>query len=75
MTAESLDAFITRMPKAELHIHLEGSVRPATLLALARRNGIALPTANEAELRDFYRFRDFDHFLIVYGLICDCIQT
>jgi len=75
MAAASLDAFITRMPKAELHIHLEGSVRPATLLALARRNGIALPATNEAELRDFYRFRDFDHFLAVYDLICTCIQT
>ncbi|MHB8644577.1 MAG: adenosine deaminase [Thermomicrobiales bacterium] len=75
MTAESLDTFIARMPKAELHIHLEGSVRPATLLALARRNGIALPAANAAELRDFYRFRDFNHFLAVYDLICTCIQT
>lgn len=69
------DAAIARMPKAELHIHLEGSVRPATLLALARRNGVALPAANEVELRDFYRFRDFDHFLAVYDLICDCVQT
>jgi adenosine deaminase len=58
-----------------LHIHLEGSVRPATLLALAARNGIALPFANEAALRDFYRFRDFDHFLAVYDLICDTIHT
>lgn len=75
MAAESLDMFIVRMPKAELHIHLEGSVRPATLLTLARRNGIALPATNEAELHDFYRFRDFDHFLTVYDLICDCIHT
>ncbi len=75
MAAASLDALIARMPKAELHIHLEGSVRPATLLALAERNGIALPATNEAELRDFYRFRDFDHFLTVYDLICTCIRT
>jgi adenosine deaminase len=75
MAAAPLDAFLARMPKAELHIHLEGSVRPATLLALAARNGIALPFADEAELRDFYRFRDFDHFLAVYDLICDTIHT
>ncbi len=75
MAAEPLDAFIAWMPKAELHVHLEGSVRPATLLALARRNGIALPAIDEAGLRDFYRFRDFDHFLAVYDLICTCIQT
>jgi adenosine deaminase len=75
MAAAPLDAFLARMPKAELHIHLEGSVRPATLLALAARNGIALPFADETELRDFYRFRDFDHFLAVYDLICDTIHT
>jgi len=75
MAIASLDALIARMPKAELHIHLEGSVRPATLLALARRNGVALPAMNEAELRDFYRFRDFDHFLAVYDLICASIRT
>lgn len=73
--APDLDAFIARMPKAELHVHLEGSVRPATLLALARRNGIALPVRDEAELRAYYRFRDFDHFLQVYDLICDSVHT
>jgi adenosine deaminase len=73
--APSLGSFIARMPKAELHIHLEGSVRPATLLALARRNGMALPFRDEAELRDYYRFRDFEHFLAVYDLICDSIHT
>jgi adenosine deaminase len=71
----ALDAFITRMPKAELHVHLEGSVRPATLLALARRNGIALPFRDEAGMREYYRFRDFDHFLQVYDLICDSVHT
>lgn len=75
MAAETLGAFLARMPKAELHIHLEGSVRPATLLALAKRNGIALPFADEAGLREFYRFRDFAHFLAVYDLICDAIHT
>lgn len=75
MATEPLDTLIARMPKAELHIHLEGSVRPPTLLTLARRNTIALPFADEAGLRDFYRFRDFDHFLTVYDLICDCIHT
>lgn len=75
IAAESLDGFIARMPKAELHIHLEGSVRPATLLALARRNGVALPVASEAAVRDFYRFRDFNHFLTIYDLICESIRA
>ena len=67
--------WIARIPKAELHIHLEGSVRPATLLALAKRNGVALPAASEDALRAYYQFRDFNHFLAVYDLICDAIQT
>lgn len=70
-----LAAFIARVPKAELHVHLEGSVRPATLRALARRHGVVLPAAIETALRESYRFRDFDHFLAVYDLICDCIRT
>jgi aminodeoxyfutalosine deaminase len=70
-----LEALARRMPKAELHIHLEGSVRPATLLELARRNGVALPAENEAGLRDFFRFRDFPHFIEVYIAVCTCLRT
>src|SRR5829696_3778640 len=54
-----LETFIRRMPKAEIHVHLEGSVRPATLLELARRNGVQPPAGDEAGLREFFRFRDF----------------
>ncbi len=72
---DDFDAFIRQMPKVDLHIHLEGSVRPATLLALAHRNGVALPATDEAGLRAWYRFRDFDHFAAIYDLICDCIYT
>ena len=39
----SLHDFIRDMPKVELHVHLEGSIRPSTLLVLAERNGITLP--------------------------------
>lgn len=70
-----LDAFIRQMPKAELHVHLEGSAQPATLLALARRNGVALPFADEAAVRAWYRFRDFNHFIAIYDTICECIHT
>ncbi len=66
---------IARMPKVELHVHLEGSARPETLLVLARRNGIALPATDVAGLRAWYRFRDFPHFITVYDVICDCIVT
>ncbi len=70
-----LDAFIQRMPKAEIHVHLEGSVRPATLLELARRNGVQPPANDEAGLREFFRFRDFPHFIEVYIAVCSCLRT
>lgn len=70
-----LDAYIRAMPKVELHVHLEGSIQPATLLQLARRNGVALPAASEDELRRWYTFRDFAHFVEIYVAISRCIRT
>jgi aminodeoxyfutalosine deaminase len=64
--AMSLDRFLLRMPKVELHVHLEGAMRPSVLLELARRNGVALPAGDEAGLKRWFRFRDFDHFVEVY---------
>ncbi len=65
-----LTAFVDALPKVELHVHLEGSIAPATLLALARSQpDSALPRSEEG-LRELYRFRDFAHFLEVYLLIC-----
>src|ERR671935_115284 len=61
-------------PKIELHVHLEGTVRPATLLALARKNGSELPGQTEAELADLYRFRDFDHFIEVWILTTNALR-
>jgi aminodeoxyfutalosine deaminase len=67
--------FARHMPKVELHIHLEGSIRPATLLKLAERNDFELPAQDVDGLRDFYRFRDFAHFIEVYVTITRCLQT
>jgi aminodeoxyfutalosine deaminase len=67
--------FARRMPKVELHVHLEGSIRPATLLQLSQRNGVRLPAQDVEGLRDFYRFRDFAHFVDVYVTITGCLRT
>ena len=50
-------------PKIELHVHLEGAVSPELLFAAARRNGCSLPFDSVEALRDYMRFRDFDHFI------------
>lgn len=68
-------ALIERLPKAELHVHLEGTVRPETLLELGRRHGIAYPFQNATAARDWYRFRDFPHFIEVFMAVCDALLT
>jgi adenosine deaminase len=71
----NLHEFARRMPKVELHVHLEGSIRPATLLRLAERNSIKLPVRDVDELQGFYRFRDFAHFVEIYETIINCLRT
>jgi aminodeoxyfutalosine deaminase len=67
--------FIHRMPKVELHVHLEGSIQPATLLLLAERNQVSLPAHTIKELYEWYQFTDFAHFVEIYFAICNCIRT
>lgn len=71
----TLQSYIQAMPKVELHVHLEGSIRPSTLLVLAERNGVDLPARDVAGLRAFYRFTDFGHFLEVYFAVSGCLKT
>ena len=71
----NLHEFARCMPKVELHVHLEGSIRPATLLQLAQRNSVSLPAQDVEELKDFYRFRDFSHFIEVYSAITGCLRA
>lgn len=71
----SLITFIEAMPKVELHVHLEGSIRPETLLTLARHNNVPLPATTIAELQQWYTFTDFPHFVEVYKTLSRCIQT
>jgi aminodeoxyfutalosine deaminase len=63
------------VPKIELHVHLEGSIRPATLLDIAVRNGEKLPADTIEGLREFYRFRDFKHFIEVWIATTNCLRT
>ena len=58
--------FIEGMPKAELHVHVEGTLEPELRLELARRNGIALPHGSVEEMRTAYDFDDLPSFLDVY---------
>ena len=75
MNNTPLRQFIRLMPKVELHVHLEGAIKPETLLKLARRNNVNLPVNALPALQDWYRFSDFDHFIDVYFAICNCIRT
>ena len=70
-----LRAWIRGLPKAELHVHLEGSVPPALALELAARHGIELPGAEGgvAGLRAAYRFRSFRDFIGLYVAISSCL--
>jgi aminodeoxyfutalosine deaminase len=62
-------------PKIELHVHLEATVRPETLLEIAARNGFELPADSPEGIRDLYRYRDFDHFIQVWILTTNALQT
>jgi len=65
---------VTQFPKIELHVHLEATVQPGTLLEIARRNGEAFPAQTEDELRALYRYRDFDHFIEVWILTTNVLR-
>jgi aminodeoxyfutalosine deaminase len=62
-------------PKIELHVHLEGAVRPATLLEIARRNRQPLPADTVEGLRELYEFTDFADFIRVWLLTTNCLRT
>ena len=61
---------MSTFPKIELHVHLEGTVRPDTLRAIAQRNDYALPD----DLESLYRYRDFEHFIEVFVLTMRALQ-
>jgi adenosine deaminase len=61
-----LDTFIQGLPKAELHVHIEGTLEPELMFALAERNGISIPYASVEEVRAAYAFSNLQDFLDIY---------
>jgi aminodeoxyfutalosine deaminase len=61
-------------PKIELHVHLEATIAPQTLLDIACRNDYPLPVSTVEELADLYRYRDFDHFIEIWILTTNALR-
>ena len=68
------DLFL-RMPKTEVHLHLEGTISPETLWDLAARNHVALPVGSLEELRRLYVFEHFGKFIELWLAMCACLKT
>ena len=73
--AEHLPALLAALPKAELHIHIEGSLEPEMIFALAARHGVALPYPDVEALRRAYAFSDLQSFLDIYYQGADVLRT
>jgi adenine deaminase len=70
----SMEAFIRGLPKAELHLHVEGTLEPELAFALARKHGIVLPYASVEELRRAYEFTSLQSFLDIYYAATDVLR-
>jgi aminodeoxyfutalosine deaminase len=70
---DDIAAFIRRLPKAELHLHLEGTITPATLVELSQRHDATPITLPEAEA--LYHFTDFTGFLLAFKAVCERLIT
>ena len=67
--------FITQLPKAELHLHIEGTLEPEMMLALAARNGVTTPFGSVDEVRAAYEFVDLQSFLDIFYQGAAVLQT
>jgi adenosine deaminase len=70
-----VDSLLRALPKAELHLHIEGTLEPRMMLELARRNRLTMPFATEDELRAAYSFTDLQSFLDLYYQGADVLVT
>ncbi len=71
----TLDDLLFKMPKAELHLHIEGTLEPELMFKLAARNGITLPYASVETLRAAYNFHNLQSFLDIYYAGASVLQT
>ena len=67
--------FIEQLPKAELHVHLEGTLEPELLFELAERNSVELPYSTPAEVVEAYDFHDLPSFLAIYYKAMEVLRT
>lgn len=70
-----LHTFAHLMPKATLHVHLEGSIVPATIIKLAQKNKVTVPFSNETEFRNSFRGVSFAGFVALYEKVISCLKT
>lgn len=70
-----MDDFVRDLPKAELHLHLEGTLEPELMFGLAHRNGMSLPFGSVDDARAAYVFTDLQSFLDIYYAACDVLRT
>jgi adenosine deaminase len=72
--AADRDHLISRLPKVELHLHIEGTLEPEMMFSLAGKHGIKLPYATVDEVRRAYAFHDLQSFLDLYYAGCDVLR-
>ncbi len=70
-----MNDLLARLPKAELHLHLEGTISAETLWAMAQANHVALPVGSLPELRRLYHFESFDKFIELWLAMCSCFRA
>jgi len=75
MTIDTLNSFIAGLPKAELHLHIEGSLEPEMMVALAKRNKIDIPFRTVEEVRAAYSFTRLQDFLDIYYQGANVLRT
>jgi adenosine deaminase len=68
-------SFVRALPKAELHLHLEGALEPELMMRLARRNGVDMPFRSVEEIRAAYRFSELQDFLDIYYRGMDVLRA